>query len=76
MIQHTPDNVGKPPVVLVQTWLAMSKQAGQENEYTRNRAVDLLLLVFGSLEFAERYVHNNSVENNEENKLSLIHHSG
>ena len=25
MVQNTPDNVGKPPVVLVKTWLAMYK---------------------------------------------------
>lgn len=73
MVQNTPDNVGKPPVVLVKTWLAMYKQGGEESAYIRTRAKDVLLLVFGSLEFAEKYVLNNDVNiNDEDEKLSLM----
>ncbi|MGJ8693468.1 MAG: hypothetical protein ACSHW0_13415 [Thalassotalea sp.] len=58
MVQFTPTSKTYPPVILVQTWLAISKQSGEESAYARRRASDLIQLVFGSVEFAERYVNN------------------
>lgn len=62
MVQKAPSSKTYPPVVLVQTWLAVSEQTGEENSYARRRAQDLIQLVFGSVEFAQRYVDNHIVE--------------
>ena len=53
MIQQIPHSFTKPPTSVVKSWLTMTKQG---NNYNRNRALDLIKLVFGSVEFAERYV--------------------
>lgn len=65
MVQKTPPSKTYPPVVLVQTWLAVSEQSGDENSYARRRAQDLIQLVFGSVEFAQRYVDNHLVDDDD-----------
>ena len=45
----------KPSATLVHSWLAMSKLS-DKHSYNRQRAIDLIQLIFGSVEFAERYV--------------------
>ena len=45
----------KPSATLVQSWLTMTK-LNDKYAYNRQRAMDLIKLIFGSIEFAERYV--------------------
>ena len=60
MMQQVPHlynraETSKPSVTLVESWLAMAK-LNDKHAYNRQRAIDLIKLIFGSIEFAERYV--------------------
>ena len=48
-----------PPVAIVKTWLLLSKEKSEDFEYARKRAINILELLFGSLDNAELYVTEN-----------------
>ena len=52
---HNRAQTSKPSVTLVESWLAIAK-LNDKHAYNRQRAIDLIKLIFGSIEFAERYV--------------------
>ena len=51
-----------PPIYLVQNWLSFINESDEEDKYANKKAFDLLVLFFGSLENANKYVeHNKSI---------------
>lgn len=72
MFQTPPSHSGRPPVMLVKTWLSLAKQDDGENIYSRKRAIDLLQLLFGSIEFAERYIQLNEKKKGRGKKNKVI----
>ena len=67
MFQIPPSVSSRPPVMLVKTWLELAGPNNNGNSYSKKRAIDLLQLLFGSIEFAERYVRLNEKNNSQEN---------
>lgn len=51
-----------PPKTLVRTWISLSKDTSTDMEHVRERSLDVIKLVFGSIDVAEEYLeHENKV---------------
>lgn len=48
-----------PPVVLVKTWIMLTKDKAADMQYARKRAIDIIALIFGSVEAAKQYIAEN-----------------
>lgn len=49
-----------PPKTLVRTWISLSKDKSSDMEHVRKRSIDVIKLVFGSIEVAEKYLEQES----------------
>ena len=68
MQKKIPSFTTPPPVVLVQTWIAIINQHGEDFAYARKRAQDILDLLFGSVNAAKKYVEQHK---NNEKQISV-----
>ncbi len=56
MNKDIPSFTTPPPVVLVETWIAIVNEHDEEFGYARQRAQDILELLFGNIDVAKKYV--------------------
>lgn len=45
-----------PPKTLVKTWISLSRDTSADMEHVRRRSLDVIKLVFGSIQVAEEYL--------------------
>lgn len=51
-----------PPSTLVKTWLMLAYDTSEDMEYPRMRAISIIRLVFGSIDAAEKYLHDDNYQ--------------